>query len=92
VNSFKSEEENKIRTFSCDPEIEKNAVRVLKEVKKERNEALVNEKLEELRKISRTSENIMPIMIELVKSLATVQEICDVLREEFGTYRCPEVL
>ncbi|TFG05441.1 MAG: methylmalonyl-CoA mutase [Promethearchaeota archaeon] len=91
VNSFKDEEENKISTFVYDPEIEKKTIRLLEAVKKERNEDLVQEKLEELRMIAGTSQNIMPIIIELVKNLATIQEICDVLRDEFGTYRSPEL-
>jgi len=30
-------------------------------------------------------------MIETVKTYATVQEICDVLREVFGEYQSPQI-
>jgi methylmalonyl-CoA mutase N-terminal domain/subunit len=33
----------------------------------------------------------MPVMIETVKTYATIQEICDVLREIFGEYDSPQV-
>ena len=34
---------------------------------------------------------IMPIMIDIVKTYATIQEICDVLREVFGEYRSSQI-
>lgn len=92
VNLFCTEQECKIETFKHDREEEKNIIQKLSELKKKRNEELVKEKLEELRKIACSSENIMPIMIETVKSYATIEEICNVLREEFGEYRAPENL
>jgi methylmalonyl-CoA mutase N-terminal domain/subunit len=34
----------------------------------------------------------MPIMVEVVKTYATIEEICGVLREVFGEYRSPRVI
>ena len=53
--------------------------------------AAKNFKLNELKKVAQSSENIMPIMIETVKTYATIQEICDVLRDVFGEYRSPQI-
>ena len=34
----------------------------------------------------------MPFVIECVREYATLQEICDVFRDVFGTYRDPGIL
>ena len=51
----------------------------------------MNEKLSELREVAKTSKNIMPIMIEVVKTYATIEEICGVLREVFGEYKSSQL-
>jgi methylmalonyl-CoA mutase N-terminal domain/subunit len=91
VNTFCTDEECKIDTFKHDKEFEKIIIKSLKELKEIRNEQLVQEKLEELKIVAQSSENIMPIMIEIVKTYATIQEICDVLREVFGEYKNPQI-
>jgi len=91
VNTFCIDEEYKINTFKHDKEFENTIIKSLKELKEERNEQLVKEKLKELKKVALSSENIMPIMIDIVKTYATIQEICDVLREVFGEYRSSQI-
>ena len=39
--------------------------------------------------VSRTDENMIPAMLEAVRVEATLGEICDALRAEWGTYREP---
>ena len=91
VNVFCTDDEYKIDTFKYDKESETRIKEALKNLKEVRNENLVREKLEELKKVAESSENIMPIMIETVKSYATTQEISDVLREVFGEYQSPQI-
>ncbi len=91
VNSFKTEERPSLNMFRCTNHIEKKAIKSLNDLKNERNNKLVQEKLKELKKIAQSSENVMPIIIELVKEYATIQEICDVLKEVYGIYECPEI-
>jgi len=91
VNTFCTDEKCKIDTFKHDKEFEKSIIKSLKELKEKRNEQLVQEKLKELKKVALSSENIMPIMIDIVKTYATIQEICDVLREVFGEYRSSQI-
>ena len=40
----------------------------------------------ELRAACRGDENLLPPMREALRARCTVGEICEVLREEFGTY------
>ena len=66
-------------------------IQILDELRTTRNERLVKEKLAELKKVAQSTKNIMPTMIETVKTYATIQEICDVLREVFGEYQSPQI-
>jgi len=91
VNVFCTGDEYKIDTFKYDKDSEKKIKEALKNLKYDRNETLVKEKLDQLKKVASSSENIMPIMIETVKTYATIQEICDVLREVFGEYQSPQI-
>ncbi|MFX1478430.1 MAG: methylmalonyl-CoA mutase [Promethearchaeota archaeon] len=91
VNIFCTDEEYKIETFKFDEGAVSNIQEALNQLKATRNDQLVSEKLNQLRDVAKSSENIMPIMIESVKSYATVQEICDVLREVFGEYQAPQI-
>jgi len=91
VNVFCTDEECKIDTFKHDKDEEKKIVDGLKDFKSTRNEQIVKEKLRELKKVAQSTENIMPVMIETVKSYATIQEICDVLRDVFGEYKSPQI-
>jgi methylmalonyl-CoA mutase N-terminal domain/subunit len=91
VNTFCTDEECRIDTFRHDDEFEKSIINSLNGLKASRDEKLVQEKLKELKKVALSSENIMPIMIELVKTYATIQEICDILREVFGEYRGSQI-
>ena len=92
VNSFRIDEEHKIETFKHDKDFDDRIIESLKNLRKNRNESLVKEKLLHLKEVAKSSDNIMPIMIETVKTYATIQEICDVLREVFGKYQSPQII
>ncbi|NLM46525.1 MAG: protein meaA [Firmicutes bacterium] len=61
----------------------------LKVLKKERDQKKVAAALLELRRAARNPENIMPAILEAVRAYATVGEICGILKEVYGEYRCP---
>jgi methylmalonyl-CoA mutase N-terminal domain/subunit len=57
-------------------------------MKQHRDNILVNDNLSKIRKAAiNESENLMPHIIEAVRSYATEGEICGVLREIFGEYK-----
>ena len=91
VNTYCTDEECKIDTFKHDKGEEERIVKNLTKLKTERNEESVKAILAKLKQVALSSENIMPVMIETVKTYATIQEICDVLREVFGEYDSPQV-
>jgi methylmalonyl-CoA mutase N-terminal domain/subunit len=88
VNEFVTEEEIPIKILQINPEIEKKLVQRLQQIKRERNDAKVNDVLKKLRAAAEIEEkNLMPFMLEAVKEYATLGEICDALREVFGEYK-----
>jgi len=56
-----------------------------------RDQKAVDSALASLRNVARSSDNLMPPILEAVRAYATLGEICGVLREEFGEYR-PNVM
>jgi len=92
VNKFVSQDEPEPETLEIGVETERKQVERLKRLKRERNNQRVNEVLSRVRDVARSSQNIMPVLIEAVKAYATVGEISDALRDVFGEYREPNIL
>lgn len=61
----------------------------LSELRKRRNEAAVRAALEGVRKACSKMENVMPSVIEAARSWATVGEIAQVFRDEWGGWDPP---
>jgi methylmalonyl-CoA mutase N-terminal domain/subunit len=75
-----------------DPERRDNAERIqverLKEIKKTRDNQKVAASLRELKtSAAKEDANLFPYLIECAKAYASIQEICDTLREVFGEYK-----
>ena len=87
LNEFVEHEEMDIELREADPEFEKEKVSDLIELKKNRDQNLVNACLNEVREVSMGSINIMPVLIRAVKSYVTLGEIIGVMRQVFGEYR-----
>lgn len=92
VNQFVSQDEPEPEILEIGVETERKQVERLKRLKRERNNQRVNEVLSRVRDVARSSQNIMPVLIEAVKAYATVGEISDALRDVFGEYREPNIL
>jgi methylmalonyl-CoA mutase N-terminal domain/subunit len=87
VNAFGSEEPLSIPLLEMDPEGERRQRARLDELRRERDNALLAERLDELRKAAQGSDNLMPIILDAARAYGTLGEICDVLRGVFGEYR-----
>lgn len=70
-------------------EVELEQRRVLAERKAGRDDAAVKAAVARMVEASRTDENMIPAMLDAVRAEATLGEICDALRAEWGTYREP---
>jgi methylmalonyl-CoA mutase N-terminal domain/subunit len=89
LNKYQVDEEKPLEYLKIDPEVEEKQIARLKEGKRNRNNSRVPACLADLKKASQGSKNLMPCILAAVKEYASLQEICDVFREVFGTYRDP---
>jgi methylmalonyl-CoA mutase N-terminal domain/subunit len=92
VNRFVTDEDYTPKTLEIGVEVERKQIERLRRLKSERDNGKVGQTLDRVRTVARSSENIMPVMIDAVKSYATVGEISDALRQVFGEYREPNIL
>ncbi len=67
--------------------LEEAQKRKLSHVREQRVRGDVQEALDAVRLAARSDENLLPPMIQAVRARATLGEISDVLREEWGVYR-----
>ncbi|WP_176140670.1 acyl-CoA mutase large subunit family protein [Halobacillus salinus] len=86
LNEFKVDEEIHADLLRVDEALERSQIEKTKQVREGRNEAAVEETLSNLRNAAKTTENVMPHIVQAVKQYATVGEIANILREEFGEY------
>ncbi len=87
VNRFKQEESEPLPPFRIDPELEKQQVARLRELRTSRSAGEVEERLLALVNAARGTENLMPHILACSEAYATVGEISDRLRAVFGEYR-----
>jgi len=89
VNRFvENEEAHDIEIHPYDPTTAERQVSRTQRVRRERDNARLNELLERLAAVAKDeSQNIMPITIELVKAGATMGDIVEKLKGLWGTYR-----
>ncbi|TJX15572.1 methylmalonyl-CoA mutase [Tissierella creatinini] len=92
VNKFIVEEEAKKDLLKVDPQVELKQREKLAKLKAERDNIKVDSSLELLKEKASTDENLMPYILEAVKSYASLGEICNVLREVFGEYEQSVIL
>ncbi len=86
VNSFLEEEENPDIHQPDYAALERSQKESLGTLKGTRGATLLDSALEGIREAARSGENLLPPMIEAAKVRATLGEISEVLRQEWGTY------
>jgi methylmalonyl-CoA mutase, N-terminal domain len=89
VNKYSIPEEIPIATLRIDPAIEERQIQRVRKVKRERNSVAVKEALARVSEACRSGENLMEPICEAVRRDATVGEVCDIFRAEFGVYTDP---
>lgn len=91
VNKFQVENEKLPELLKVKPEVEERQTVRLKELRQQRDNAKTQAALQQVRETAQTDANLMPAIIEAVRTYATLGEICDVLRQVFGEYE-PSVI
>src|SRR5207249_3578757 len=86
VNAF-LEEGERIPIPKTNPKLAAERARTLRQFRGGRDPKAAKRHLGRLEDVARREENVMPALIEAVKTKATLGELSDVLRTVFGTYR-----
>jgi methylmalonyl-CoA mutase N-terminal domain/subunit len=92
LNKFQDEEVPPKNLLRVDLGVTESQVAKLKQLKAERDNIAVDSAIGKLKKCAQGSDNLMPPIMEAVKSYATLGEICDALREVFGEYTAVSTL
>jgi len=87
VNKFVETEGTKTDVFPVDVEQQRAQVARVSELKGRRDNAAVAASLEDLATAARGTANVLYPMKAALKNLATLGEVADVLRAEFGVYQ-----
>jgi len=94
-NAFRGEEdaddELDFDVFQIDPDTEEKQKQRLADVKEERDDDLVEERLEDLRDVAESDKNVVPATKRASEAYATIGEICNVFRDVFGEYESDPV-
>ena len=91
VNECVSDDTTPIKTLHISPALRVHQVKRLQKLRAGRNRQSVKQTLSELKGAARSDQNLMPLLIDCVKEYATLGEICDALKEVFGTYQEPNL-
>jgi methylmalonyl-CoA mutase, N-terminal domain len=86
VNRYAAAEEQPIELHTIDPEAERRQRERTARVREARNAEQSAAALDAVRDAARGTANLLPPMREALRARCTVGEICNVLRDEWGTH------
>ena len=86
VNRFAETDAEQVELHRLDPEGEARQVGRTQRVRAERDAAAADAALAEVRLVTGGTGNLLPPMRDALRAGCTVGEICNTLREEFGTF------
>ncbi|NLC63578.1 MAG: methylmalonyl-CoA mutase family protein [Thermoanaerobacterales bacterium] len=87
VNKFQTQEEPPKDLLRVDPEGRKLQEKKLKDLKESRDNIQVKNSLDTLAQKAKKNDNLVPEILNCVKTYCTLGEICDTLRDVFGEYK-----
>ncbi|MFC7819148.1 MULTISPECIES: acyl-CoA mutase large subunit family protein [unclassified Streptomyces] len=86
VNRFQLDEEEPYEPLRVDPAIEAQQAERLAKLRAERDQQTVDTALAALKKAAEGEDNVLYPMKDALRARATVGEVCNALREVWGTY------
>ena len=93
VNKFQVEEKPVEGLLRVDASVGVNQAKKTQQVRAERDNAAVEKALTALKEGAKDENvNLMPLILDAVRTYATLGEICNVLREVFGEYQAHSTL
>jgi methylmalonyl-CoA mutase N-terminal domain/subunit len=92
VNAYQDDVPLQIPILEMDPQGYERQVTRLDDLRRTRDNDAVRCALDGLREAARGTANMMPCILDAARAYATLGEITDVLREEFGLYQEKQVI
>ena len=86
VNAYREDDVEVPDLLRVDPESEREQVARLQRFKAERDQELVQRRLEELREVARGSENLLPAIRRALADRCSLGEVCGAMQDVFGKY------
>ncbi len=86
VNAYQEDDIEVPDLLRVDPESERLQLERLKEFKANRDQALVAQRLDELRGVARGTENLLPAIRQALKDRCSLGEVCGAMQDVFGKY------
>ncbi|MFI5004448.1 MAG: methylmalonyl-CoA mutase [Solirubrobacterales bacterium] len=86
VNKFQEDDIEVPDLLRVDPQSEREQVARLTAFKADRDHALVERRLNELRVLARGSENLLPAIRQALKDRCSLGEVCGAMQDVFGRY------
>ena len=87
VNKFTDDDVEPTEVFPIDPALQRQQAERVQRVRKERDQAALDAAMADLSAAARGTQNLLPPMKEALRLRATLGEVSDVLRQEFGVYQ-----
>jgi methylmalonyl-CoA mutase N-terminal domain/subunit len=87
VNRYQLEQESPLEILRIDPALERKQVERVQALRARRDGAAVEQTLGELRRSADGDANLMEPLLACSRAYVTMGEICDALREVWGTWR-----
>jgi methylmalonyl-CoA mutase N-terminal domain/subunit len=89
VNCHTESVSHELEILRVSHEVEREQVAELTRRRARRDDAGARDAVRRMVEVARTEENLIPAMLDAVRAEATLGEICDALRDEWGVYREP---
>ncbi len=86
VNAFQEDSVEVPDLLRVDPESEREQLQRLERFKSDRDGALVERRLGELRDVARGSDNLLPAIRQALKDRCSLGEVCGAMQDVFGRY------
>jgi methylmalonyl-CoA mutase N-terminal domain/subunit len=87
VNKFVEDDVEVPEIMRVDPAAERDQVARLTDFKRDRDQQLVQTRLEQVRTAAGSTENMLPVLRQALKDRCSLGEVCGAMRDVFGRYQ-----
>jgi methylmalonyl-CoA mutase N-terminal domain/subunit len=87
VNAYTDDDVERAEVFPIDPALQRHQAERVKRVRQERDQSAVDSALADVAAAARGTQNLLVPMKEALRRRATLGEVSDVLRQEFGVFQ-----